>query len=100
MDEFTLIRRWFAELTPMGEAIALGAGDDCALLVPVAGEQLAVTPDTLISGRNFPVETAAAAISWKSLPVSLSAPAAMGDTHTALPLALSTPDAEQALVHG
>src|SRR3546814_4935900 len=65
MDEFTLIRRWFAELTPMGEAIALGAGDDCALLVPVAGEQLAVTTDTLISGRHFPVETAAADIGWK-----------------------------------
>src|SRR3546814_7838644 len=100
MDEFALIRRWFAELTPMGEAIALGAGDDCALLVPVAGEQLAVTTDTLISGRHFPVETAAADIGWKSLAVSLSDLAAMGAQPTAFTLALSLPEADEAWLQG
>src|SRR3546814_15826875 len=100
MDEFALIRRWCAELTPMGEAIALGAGDDCALLVPVAGEQLAVTTDTLISGQHFPVETAAADIGWKSLAVSLSDLAAMGAQPTAFTLALSLPEADEAWLQG
>lgn len=94
MDEFTLIRHWFAELTPRGESVVLGVGDDCALLSPLAGEQLAVTTDTLIAGRHFPIETAAADIGWKSLAVSLSDLAAMGARPTAFTLALSLPEVD------
>lgn len=96
MDEFALIRRWFAGLTPPGDGVALGVGDDCALLAPRAGEQLAITTDTLISGRHFPAETTAANIGWKSLAVSLSDLAAMGAQPSAFTLALSLPDADEA----
>lgn len=95
MDEFTLIRRWFAELAPSGDGVALGIGDDCALIAPLAGEQLAVTTDTLIAGRHFPCETAAADIGWKSLAVSLSDLAAMGAQPSAFTLALSLPSADE-----
>lgn len=95
MDEFALIRRWFAQLTPPHDGVALGVGDDCALLAPVAGEQLAVTTDTLIAGRHFPDETAAADIGWKSLAVSLSDLAAMGAQPMAFTLALSLPSADE-----
>ncbi|MGH8445650.1 MAG: thiamine-phosphate kinase, partial [Solimonas sp.] len=100
MDEFSLIRRYFADLTPGGEGIALGIGDDCALLQPPAGEQLAITSDTLIAGRHFPVETAARDVGWKALAVNLSDLAAMGARPWTFTLALSLPRADAAWLAG
>src|SRR3546814_7737677 len=37
-----------------GEGVALGIGDDCALLAVPPGEQLAVSTDTLVAGVHFP----------------------------------------------
>jgi thiamine-monophosphate kinase len=50
MGEFELIRRYFAR--PSRRA-ALGVGDDCALLAPAPGMQLAVSSDMLVEGRHF-----------------------------------------------
>src|ERR1035441_728794 len=36
-----------------GAALRLGIGDDCALLRPRSGEELAVTTDLSIAGRHF-----------------------------------------------
>ena len=52
MGEFELIRRYFAA-APCAQAAAgvvLGIGDDCALLQPAVGQQLAVSTDTLVTG--------------------------------------------------
>ncbi len=56
MGEFELIRRFFAAAACAAPAteVALGIGDDCALLAPPAGEQLAVSTDTLVEGVHFP----------------------------------------------
>ncbi|WP_020648181.1 thiamine-phosphate kinase [Solimonas variicoloris] len=96
MDEFALIRRYFAGLTPDGEGVALGVGDDCALLQPPPGTQIAITCDTLIAGRHFPAETAAFDIGWKALAVNLSDLAAMGARPWTFTLALSLPQADAA----
>lgn len=96
MDEFALIRQHFAALEPSGEAVLLGIGDDCALLQPPAGEALAVTTDTLIAGRHFPLSTAPGAIGWKALAVSLSDLAAMGAAPLGFVLALTLPQADAA----
>ena len=93
MDEFALIRRYFESLTPAAFGVELGVGDDCALLAPPLGQQLAITSDTLIAGRHFPLETAAADIGWKALAVNLSDLAAMGAEPYAFTLALSLPEA-------
>ena len=45
------IRRLAAGSSSAG--LRLGIGDDCALLVPRAGEELAVTTDLSIAGRHF-----------------------------------------------
>ncbi|MCO2270456.1 thiamine-phosphate kinase, partial [Pseudomonas aeruginosa] len=47
MGEFELIRRFFAAAACAAPAadVALGIGDDCALLAPPAGEQLAGSAD-------------------------------------------------------
>lgn len=96
MDEFELIRRHFATLAPQGEGVVLGVGDDCALLSVPAGHELAVTTDTLVAGRHFPMETAPADIGWKSLAVNLSDLAAMGAAPHAFTLALTMPEADSA----
>ena len=48
MGEFDLIARYFTR--PVRRA-ALGVGDDCALLAPAPGMQLAVSSDMLVQGR-------------------------------------------------
>jgi thiamine-monophosphate kinase len=78
MDEFELIRRYFAELTPPRDDVALGIGDDAALLTPPRGSEVVVTTDTLVAGRHFPDDTDPQAIGWKALAVNLSDLAAMG----------------------
>lgn len=89
MDEFELIRQHFADLAPTGDGVSLGIGDDCALLSVPAGHELAITTDTLVSGRHFPTQTAPYDIGWKSLAVSLSDLAAMGAEPRAFLLALT-----------
>lgn len=78
MDEFELIRRYFATLTLPRDDVALGIGDDAALLKPPRNHELVVTTDTLIAGRHFPDDTEPQAVGWKALAVNLSDLAAMG----------------------
>jgi thiamine-monophosphate kinase len=100
MDEFALIRRYFAELSPRRADVLLGIGDDCALLQPAAGMQLAVTSDTLVAGRHFPPATAPADIGWKSLAVNLSDLAAMGAEPRWFTLALTLPESDPQWLEG
>ncbi|MDZ4080493.1 thiamine-phosphate kinase, partial [Hydrocarboniphaga sp.] len=95
MDEFTLIRRHFATLSPPREDVSLGIGDDAALLAIPPGEELVVTSDMLIAGRHFPAETAPADIGWKALAVNLSDLAAMGAQARWFTLALSLPEVDE-----
>ena len=55
MGEFELIRNYFAAApcAQAGDGVALGIGDDCALLALPAGEQLAISTDTLVAGVHF-----------------------------------------------
>lgn len=100
MDEFSLIRQYFAGLTGPQADVALGIGDDCALLQPPAGELLATTTDTLVSGRHFPLATSAYDIGWKSLAVNLSDLAAMGARPRWCLLALTLPEADAQWLSG
>ena len=50
MSEFDLIKRYFTRPTTHA---ALGVGDDCALLAPRPGTQLAISSDMLVEGRHF-----------------------------------------------
>ena len=97
LPEFALIDRIRARTGARAD-VALGIGDDAALLQPRAGEQLAVTADTLNSGVHFPPETPAFEIGWKTLAVNLSDLAAMGARPAWCTLALSLPAAEAAWV--
>ncbi|PKO90054.1 MAG: thiamine-phosphate kinase [Betaproteobacteria bacterium HGW-Betaproteobacteria-10] len=73
--EFALINKYFARPTP---SAVLGPGDDCALLQPTVGKQLAVTTDMLVAGTHFLADTDPKNLGWKALAVNLSDLAAMG----------------------
>lgn len=91
MGEFDLIRRFFQR--PVRRA-ALGVGDDCALLAPAPGMQLAVSSDMLVEGRHFFADVDPRLLGHKSLAVNLSDLAACGARPLAFTLALSLPRAD------
>ncbi|MFT3755828.1 MAG: thiamine-phosphate kinase [Pseudoxanthomonas sp.] len=95
MGEFDLIQRIRARVVARGD-VALGIGDDAALLDVPLGKQLVVTADTLNAGVHFPEATKPEDVGWKSLAVNLSDLAAMGAQPAWCTLSLSLPDANPA----
>lgn len=93
MGEFELIRNYFAAApcAQGGEGVALGIGDDCALLAAPFGEQLAVSTDTLVAGVHFPDPCDPFLLGQRSLAVAVSDLAAMGAKPLAFTLALTLP---------
>ena len=49
-------------LVPVPHDQPLGPGDDCALLQPTPGKQLAITTDMLVAGTHFSAPIACATI--------------------------------------
>lgn len=97
MGEFDLIARYFTR--PVRKA-ALGVGDDCALLAPAPGMQLAVSSDMLVEGRHFFADVDPEALGHKALAVNLSDLAACGAKPLAFTLALSLPRVDEAWLAG
>ena len=93
--EFDLIARHFTR--PVRRA-ALGVGDDCALLAPAPGHQLAVSSDMLVEGRHFVSTVAADRLGHKALAVNLSDLAACGARPLAFTLSLALPAADEAFL--
>ncbi|WP_346832886.1 thiamine-phosphate kinase [Pseudomonas abietaniphila] len=94
MGEFELIRNYFAAApcAQPGEGVALGIGDDCALLSVAPGEQLAISTDTLVAGVHFPDVCDPFLLGQRALGVSASDLAAMGAKPLAFTLALTLPN--------
>jgi thiamine-monophosphate kinase len=78
----------------------VGVGDDCALLRPTPGMQLAVSSDMLVEGRHFLSTVAPERLGHKALAVNLSDLAACGAEPLACTLALALPRADEAFVAG
>ena len=97
MTEFDLIARYFTR--PPKRAV-LGVGDDCALLEPGLGMQLAISSDMLVEGRHFFANVNPAALGHKALAVNLSDLAACGATPVAFTLALALPRIDDAWLQG
>ena len=97
LGEFDLIAKYFTRAV---KRAALGVGDDCALLAPRAGMQLAVSCDMLVEGRHFVSTVAPERLGHKALAVNLSDLAACGATPLAFMLALALPRADDGFVDG
>lgn len=100
IGEFELIGRYFTRSPRPGSAAVLGVGDDCALLAPAPGMQLATSSDMLVEGRHFLSTVDPARLGHKSLAVNLSDLAACGARPIAFTLALAMPRAEAAFLEG
>lgn len=92
MNEFELIDRFF---TRAPKRAKLGVGDDCAIITPTSDMELAVSTDTLISGRHFFPFIDPRRLGHKALAVNLSDLAAMGATPRYFTLALTLPRADE-----
>lgn len=93
LSEFELISRYFTHPLSADSRAALGVGDDCALLMPAPGMQLAVSTDMLVEGRHFFAHADPFSLGYKCLAVNLSDLAAMGARPIAFMLALALPQA-------
>jgi thiamine-monophosphate kinase len=92
MGEFDLIARYF---TRPARRSPLGVGDDCALLQPRPGMQLAVSTDMLVEGRHFLPTVDPRALGHKALAVNLSDLAACGAQPLAFTLSLALPQVDE-----
>jgi thiamine-monophosphate kinase len=97
MGEFDLIARYF---TRPARRNPLGVGDDCALLRPAPGMQLAVSTDMLVEGRHFLSTVDPGALGHKALAVNLSDLAACGAQPLAFVLSLALPQVDEAWLAG
>ena len=99
LGEFDLIQRFFKAgadaMHPNDEkVIALGIGDDCALLKPAAGEEIAITSDMLVEGRHFFMDANPGLLGRKALAVNLSDLAAMGAKPIGFTLSIALPNVD------
>jgi len=92
MTEFDLIARYF---TRPARRAALGVGDDCALINPAPGMQLAISSDMLVEGRHFFSDVSPYSLGHKALAVNLSDLAACGATPAGFTLALALPSIDE-----
>ena len=90
IDEFSLISDYFKELTGQ-QNVAVGIGDDAAIIDIKADKQIAVATDTLVASVHFPNDASAEQIATRALCVNLSDMAAMGATPKWFTLALTIP---------
>jgi thiamine-monophosphate kinase len=97
LGEFELIAKYFTH--PVRRAV-LGVGDDCALLAPAPGMQLAISSDMLVEGRHFLSTVASADLGHKALAVNLSDLAACGARPLGFTLALALPRADEDFLGG
>jgi thiamine-monophosphate kinase len=98
--EFDLIRRHFAGMTPPRADVAVGIGDDAALVEVPSGQQLAISVDTLVSGVHFLPAVSPQSLGHKALAVNLSDLAAMGAEPAWATLALTLPEPDEAWLDG
>ncbi len=96
LSEFDLIARYFTRMPRAGTAVTLGVGDDCALIAPPAGCELAISTDMLVEGRHFFAGADAHALGHQALAVNLSDLAATGAQPIGYTLALALPAIDEA----
>jgi thiamine-monophosphate kinase len=103
LGEFELIRRYFARPPSTAaprSGVAVGIGDDAAVLDLPPGTQLVAAVDTILEGRHFLAGSDPRSIGHRALAVNLSDMAAMGATPAWATLALSMPNVDPKWLQG
>ncbi|OOZ41770.1 thiamine-phosphate kinase [Solemya elarraichensis gill symbiont] len=99
-SEFDLIESIARSQSARRDDVTLGIGDDCALLNVPAGMELAVSLDTLVSGRHFFADASPELIGHKVLAVNLSDLAAMGAEPAWVTMGLTLPEPDKEWLAG
>lgn len=95
-SETDLIERYFRDLGAPRADVALGIGDDAALVQTAPDTQLVLTTDALIDGVHFLAASAPArSLGHRALAVNLSDIAAMGAAPSWALLSLNLPQADE-----
>lgn len=94
MDERTLIARYFSRPGRRDSSVALGIGDDAAVVHMAPGYDLVIATDAVFEGTHYPPGIPPAAVGHRALAVNLSDLAAMGAEPLWCTLALSLSHAE------
>ena len=99
--EFDLIRRYF-QRPQLQSAVpmALGPGDDCALLEIPVNQQLAVSADSLVAGVHFLPDMPPKRIAQRCLAANLSDLAAMGAKPAWFTLCITLPERDDEFLQG
>lgn len=92
IGEFDLIKSYFSNLQELSPGLALGIGDDAAVVDVPVGHQLVVATDTLVCGMHFPESLDPEYIAARTLLTNLSDLAAMGAEPRWFSLALTLPE--------
>ena len=93
MNEFEIIEKFFKQSYPSSKGdLALGIGDDAAIINVPHDYELVMSMDTLVSGVHFFDDATPEDIAFKSLAVNLSDIAAMGASPRWITLSLTMPD--------
>jgi len=102
VDEFALIDEIVAGLGDRAEGrwIALGPGDDAAVIDQRPGQQTVASIDTLLADVHFPANAPAQLIGFRSLMVALSDLAAMAAEPRYVLVALTLPQVDVDWVRG
>ncbi|MCC6716023.1 MAG: thiamine-phosphate kinase [Gammaproteobacteria bacterium] len=100
VSEFELIDRYFRRGGARRDDVAIGIGDDGAVLRPRPGHELVLVTDTIVAGVHFPVTMSAGDVGYRALAVNLSDLAAMGAEPAWCSLALTVPQADETWLHG
>lgn len=93
MDEFQIIEAFFKQEYPASKnGLALGIGDDAAIINIPDDSELLISMDTVVADVHFFADTAPEDIAFKSLAVNLSDMAAMGASPRWIMLSLTMPE--------
>lgn len=95
MGEFELIAKYFARTGSNRPDVALGVGDDGAVLQVRDGYDLVVTTDTMVAGTHFFAHDDPRTLGHKLVAVNVSDLAAMGAEPAWLSLALTMPSVDE-----
>jgi thiamine-monophosphate kinase len=93
LHEFDIISKYFKKTSRHTDEIAIGVGDDAAVVNIPEGYQLVTAIDTLVEGRHFLPNAHPADIGHRALAVNLSDLAAMGAEPKFALLGLTLPKA-------
>jgi thiamine-monophosphate kinase len=100
LSEFALIDRFFRDCGARRADVALGVGDDAALLECPTGMQLVAAIDTMVLGNHFLAHFSAESVGHRALAINLSDLAAMGARPAWALLALTLTKADPEWLEG